>query len=109
MERPLGRWEPATLLALSACTVLTWGVIRRRRRKVVLWEGGFVLLGHRKAPEPRLWRDVAEIRWSSDDQTLECVSADESLVMSIPVDFFGTSRRAERFRQTAQTFITRSR
>lgn len=107
-ERPFARWEPVHLLALSACVLGTWFLIRPRPGKVVVWDDGFTVISGQSPPERFLWSDVGSVQWDSDKTGVECLDTERRVVVRLETTFFGTRARADRFRQYAASHIARA-
>lgn len=104
-EKPFGRWEPHQILALGFCVLMTWFFVSMKPHEAILWELAVVLLEKGNPPRQIGWSGIAQIRANHEENRIEFLDNDNRLTDSIPVEFFGTWRRAERFVREAQAYL----
>ncbi len=104
-EVQFGQWEAHQILTLGLCVLVTWYFVSNRPNEVVLWEKGVVLIECGNSPRLIGWEGVAAVQSNPQANRVEFIDAADSVVDSIPVEFLGTWRRAERFVEATNPYI----
>ncbi len=103
-EKPIGRWEPMQLMALGLILLVLWFLLRIRRHKTVLWRDGFITVDKKGKTASYTWQMIEEIQCATDGRTVEIIPT-SGKKQTIPLDFFGSHRRAETFVTLAQDWL----
>lgn len=104
-EVSFGSWEAHQILILGLCVLVTWVFVAHRPNEVVLWKSGVVLIEHGTKPRRIGWQGITSVRANQELRRVEFVDGANRVIDSIPIEFLGTWRRAERFIQEAHGFI----
>lgn len=104
-EVSFGQWEAHQILILGLCVLVTWVFISHRPNEVVLWEQGVVLIERGGKPRQISWHGIAAVRSNQNTNCIEFVDRANRVTDSIPVEFLGTWRRADRFADQASSYI----
>lgn len=104
--RDVGRWTPAALFGLGACTLLARVFIAGPARRAVLWAEGGVLLDAHDAPRPLDWQRTRAVTLDAGSRSVICTPSAGGDIVEIPIAFFGTARRAADFVAQAGRRVT---
>jgi hypothetical protein len=104
---PVGRWPALALLAMGASLIGIRMLIVRRSPRAVLWAEGFCLISWENPPRAFEWQSFGGVEVSEPDRAIRLTPAGDGVMTEIPITFFGTAHRANRFAEAATRLMPR--
>jgi hypothetical protein len=94
--KEFGRWTPAALFLLGVMLLVSAALTVRRRNRAVLWPAGFTLITWQDPPLTATWNEFSGITFDESRARI-VLSRRDGGVSEIPIQSFGTARRAATF------------